>query len=91
MFHSSQVIAMKVFLVLLAAFLFATSNFAAENESPEDRKIREAIPLGCGLKPNPQVPAFVVVGHGGRIIVSKDDGQTYRAELNACAMVPADA
>jgi hypothetical protein len=30
------------------------------------------------LKPDPKVPAFVVVGHGARIIVSKDDGKTWQ-------------
>ncbi|MCP5541031.1 MAG: exo-alpha-sialidase [Akkermansiaceae bacterium] len=50
-------------------------------ESPEAiaaaEKRREEIPLGGDFIPNPQVPAFVVVGHGGRIIVSKDDGKTW--------------
>jgi photosystem II stability/assembly factor-like uncharacterized protein len=62
--------------LLASAFLTLTS-FAAE-ESPEDVKIRADIPLGGTLKPNPKVPAFVVVGHGARIIVSKDDGKTWQ-------------
>jgi photosystem II stability/assembly factor-like uncharacterized protein len=61
----------------LALSLFATSSFAAE-ESREDAKIRASIPLGGDFKPNPQVGAFVVVGHGARIIVSKDDGKTWK-------------
>jgi hypothetical protein len=41
-------------------------------------KRREEIPLGGDFKPNPKVPAFVVCGHGGRILVSKDDGKTWK-------------
>jgi photosystem II stability/assembly factor-like uncharacterized protein len=59
------------------ALLLPCSGFANE-ESPEDTKIRAAIPLGGDFKPNPQVGAFVVVGHGARILVSKDDGQTWK-------------
>jgi hypothetical protein len=54
---------------------------ASAAESPEaiaaGEKRRAEIPLGGDFRPNPQVPAFVVVGHGGRIIVSKDDGKTW--------------
>lgn len=38
---------------------------------------RAEIPFGGDFQPEPKVPAFVVVGHGGRILVSKDDGQTW--------------
>lgn len=51
---------------------------SAAEESPEDARIRASIPLGGDFKPNPKVGAFVVVGHGARIIVSKDDGQTWK-------------
>lgn len=60
-------------LVLILPF----TSLAAE-ESPEDTKIRDSIPLGGDFTPNPKVGAFVVVGHGARIIVSKDDGQTWK-------------
>lgn len=54
---------------------------AAAAESPEaiaaGEKKREAIPLGGDFSPDPMVPAFVLVGHGGRILVSKDDGLTW--------------
>lgn len=59
------------------ALILPCTGFAAE-ESPEDTKIRASIPLGGDFKPNPKVGAFVVVGHGARIIVSKDDGQTWK-------------
>jgi photosystem II stability/assembly factor-like uncharacterized protein len=56
--------------------LAASAALAAEG-SPEDARIRAEIPLGGGLKPNPEAPAFVVVGHGARILTSKDDGRTW--------------
>jgi photosystem II stability/assembly factor-like uncharacterized protein len=75
---------MKPHLLLLASALFALTTFAAE-ESPADVKLRTDIPLGGTLKPNPKVPAFVVVGHGARIIVSKDDGKTWRQTFFAAS------
>jgi photosystem II stability/assembly factor-like uncharacterized protein len=68
---------MKPLPLLLVSAILSFSTFAAE-ESPADAKIRADIPLGGGLKPNPKVPAFVVVGHGARIITSKDDGKTWK-------------
>jgi photosystem II stability/assembly factor-like uncharacterized protein len=38
---------------------------------------RAEIPLGGDFKPDPKSPAFVAVGHGGRILLSRDDGQTW--------------
>lgn len=67
---------MKPLPQFLASVLLSLTTFAAE-ESPADAKIRADIPLGGGLKPNPKVPAFVVVGHGARILTSKDDGKTW--------------
>jgi hypothetical protein len=47
--------------------------------------------MGCGcgkatrgnpawgdFKPDPKVPVFVAVGHGARIVLSRDDGQTWK-------------
>lgn len=39
---------------------------------------RKAIPLGGDFTPNPTAPAFVAVGHGGRILLSRDDGRTWK-------------
>ncbi len=61
---------------MLLSLLLVVTAFAA-NESPDDVKIRESIPLGGDFKPEPKVGAFVAVGHGARIIVSKDDGKTW--------------
>lgn len=68
---------MQPLTLLLASALLTLTTFAAE-ESSADVKLRADIPLGGALKPNPKVPAFVVVGHGARIIVSKDDGKTWQ-------------
>jgi photosystem II stability/assembly factor-like uncharacterized protein len=68
---------MKPLPLLLASAIFSFTTFGAE-ESPEDAKIRASIPLGGDFKPNPKVGAFVVVGHGARIITSKDDGKTWK-------------
>ncbi|MFM7607163.1 MAG: hypothetical protein ACKO8Z_18445 [Prosthecobacter sp.] len=68
---------MNLHTFTLALSFLAFTAFAAE-ESPEDAKIRASIPLGGNFKPNPKVGAFVVVGHGARIIVSKDDGKTWK-------------
>ena len=68
---------MKPLPLILVSSILSFTTFAAE-ESPADAKIRADIPLGGGLKPNPKVPAFVVVGHGARIITSKDDGKTWK-------------
>ena len=40
-------------------------------------KRRAEIPLGGDFKPDPKSPVFVAVGHGGRILLSRDDGQTW--------------
>jgi BNR/Asp-box repeat len=68
---------MKSRILTLALILLAATAVVAE-EIPDDTKIRDSIPLGGDFQPNPKVGAFVVVGHGARIIVSKDDGQTWK-------------
>ncbi len=65
-------------LCLLGAFSSAglaadvPPEFAAAAE-----EARTAIPLGGDFRPDPKVPAFVAVGHGGRILLSRDDGKTW--------------
>jgi len=39
---------------------------------------RSRIPLGGNFRPDPRQPAFVAVGHGGRILLSRDDGKNWR-------------
>lgn len=54
---------------------------AAEQLPPEfvaaAEKARAAIPVGGDFRPDPKVPVFVAVGHGGRILLSKDDGRSF--------------
>ena len=38
---------------------------------------RAAIPFGGDFRPDPKQPVFVAVGHGGRILLSRDDGRTW--------------
>lgn len=38
---------------------------------------RQAVPQGGNFQPNPQIPAIVAAGGGGRILVSTDDGRTW--------------
>jgi hypothetical protein len=72
---------MKTFLRHLPLILLATAALAAD-QPPADwiaaaEKRREEIPPGGDFKPQPKVPTFVAVGHGARIVVSKDDGKTW--------------
>ena len=39
---------------------------------------RKEIPLGGDFQPDPKSPVFVAVGHGGRILLSRDDGKTWK-------------
>lgn len=55
--------------LLTFVFILLTTAVVAE-DTPADAKIRNAIPLGGDFLPNPTVGAFVVVGHGARILVS---------------------
>ena len=42
-------------------------------------KRRAEIRLGGDFRPNPTSPVFVAVGHGGRILLSRDDGQSWKS------------
>lgn len=64
----------------LIAFLFIHSALVSAEDPgaiAAGEKRREEIPLGGDFHPEPKIPAFVVCGHGGRIIVSRDDGKTW--------------
>ncbi len=39
---------------------------------------RAEIPLGGDFRPDPKTPVFVAVGHGARILLSRDDGKTWK-------------
>ncbi len=71
---------MKVFLCLT---LFLSSLLSAADKLPPEfvaaaEKARADIPLGGNFQPDPKQPAFVAVGHGGRILLSRDDGETWK-------------
>lgn len=40
-------------------------------------KARADVPLGGDFQPDPKASAFVAVGHGGRILLSRDDGKNW--------------
>ncbi|MCA9086676.1 MAG: exo-alpha-sialidase, partial [Planctomycetaceae bacterium] len=67
--------------VLFLCVIFVTFSHAAD-DPPEfiaaALKRRAEIPLGGDFKPDPKAPVFVAVGHGGRILLSRDDGQTWK-------------
>lgn len=63
---------------VLSSFLAPLS---AADVPPEfaaaEQAARDAIPLGGDFQPDPQQPVFVAAGHGGRIVLSRDDGATW--------------
>jgi photosystem II stability/assembly factor-like uncharacterized protein len=70
---------MSRLLPLILALLTATA-FAAEPPAEwvaAGEKRREQIPLGGDFKPAAKVPVLVAVGHGARVVLSRDDGKTW--------------
>lgn len=70
-----------IFFALLIA-VFGGMAFAAEPPPSKEwiaagEKRRDEIPFGGDFKPTAKVPVFVALGHGARVIVSKDDGKTW--------------
>ena len=51
---------------------------AREIKSAADDARRHEIPLGGNFNPNPKVPAIVAITHGVRLVLSRDDGKTWR-------------
>ncbi len=68
---------------LIALVLYVCSGFMADAAEPPAEIVqaglqrRAEIPLGGDFKPNSKSPVFVAVGHGGRILLSRDDGETW--------------
>lgn len=69
-------------LVIGVAFTVSAHRWIAADEQADllaaAMKRRAEIPLGGDFKPDPTSPVFVAVGHGGRILLSRDDGQTWQ-------------
>jgi len=62
-------------LCLTGSSLLATDADPARNQAELDA--RERVPAGGDFAPDPQVPALVAVGVGGRILFSNDDGVSW--------------
>lgn len=72
---------MRYLPILLLAPILAIPVFAAKPPTEfieAGEKRRKEIPLGGDFKPDPQAPVFVAVGHGARILLSRDDGKTWK-------------
>ncbi len=70
------------YLTLLIFLLFGFSIVEVEaasskKEAQHAKEWREAIPFQTELRKRQEVPIFVAVAHGGRILVSNDDGRTW--------------
>lgn len=61
--------------LLIAPFLSA-KDLPPEIKAASDKR-RAEIPLGGNFTPSPELPVFVAVGHGPRILISRDDGKTW--------------
>ena len=74
--------AMRSLLCVLATVttLSAAQPPAAFVEAGEKR--RKEIPLGGDFRPDPTAPVFVAVGHGARILLSRDDGKTWNGSFD---------
>lgn len=75
---------MKFFLILIGASqLLALPAVLHAADPPADfikagEQRREEIPLGGNFQPDARSPVFVAVGHGARILLSRDDGRTWK-------------
>lgn len=72
-----------MFHAALLALCAATAlPLRAADEPPEfvaaALKLRAEISIGGDFAPDPVAPVFVAVGHGGRILLSRDDGQSWK-------------
>ena len=69
-----------LFLLLCTCEVSALSLIAADPPAAFVKAAqlrRQEISLGGNFKPDPKSPVFVAVGHGGRILLSRDDGQSW--------------
>lgn len=68
-------------LCCFVLLIWTTSAFAAD-PPPEfvaaAEQARLAIPFGGDFQPDPREPVLVAVGHGGRIVLSRDEGRSWR-------------
>jgi len=64
--------------VLTLALNVATAAKVPPEFAAAAEKARAKIPLGGNFKPDAKQPVFVAVGHGGRILLSRDDGKSWK-------------
>ena len=73
---------MKIVSVLTLLVLLSAAVLSAAKPPPEfveaGEKRRKQIQLGGDYKPDPKQPVFIAVGHGARILLSRDDGKTWK-------------
>ncbi|MFT5326105.1 MAG: hypothetical protein ACI8P0_003979 [Planctomycetaceae bacterium] len=75
---------MKPFSIMIVATLLLASLTSLRAAEPPAEFIkageerREEIPLGGDFRPAPKSPVLVAVGHGARILLSRDDGKTWK-------------
>ena len=73
---------MKCVMTALCLLQFAAISLLAAEVPPEFVQAalerRKEIPLGGDFRPDPKSRVFVAVGHGGRIVLSRDDGKTWK-------------
>jgi photosystem II stability/assembly factor-like uncharacterized protein len=75
---------MKPFSIMIVATLLLASLTSLRAAEPPAEFIkageerREEIPLGGDFRPAPKTPVFVAVGHGARILLSRDDGKIWK-------------
>ena len=72
----TRLFASPLLLALLGAATIAAEKPPAEWVAKGEEK-RAAIPKGGNFSPEPEEGIFVAVGHGARILVSRDEGKTW--------------
>lgn len=71
----------RIHCALLAGFVALAcwgSRLQAAEPDPQANARRFEIPLGGDFRPNPKVPVIMAVAHGARVVLSRDDGKTWR-------------
>lgn len=74
---------MRIYILITAILYQMTSTCQCVAEPPAEfikagEQRRVEIPLGGDFQPDPKTPVFVAVGHGARILLSRDDGKTWK-------------
>ncbi|MEQ8788561.1 MAG: hypothetical protein RIC55_19785 [Pirellulaceae bacterium] len=68
-------------LTIVFSLLLAAASVVAKEtpeEAAEQEKFRASIPLGGDFEPRPESGIFVAAGHSMNVVVSRDDGRTWK-------------